>query len=747
MRLASLGAAIYTLSNEASTTLDTTTLDDEQQNEDKDKDKNKKILSPSALVRVYLLRLLMELVLEGIDHLVHAPNENDPLSASSTTTQHTSSMRKRDTMADMVLNRKNPNTNKNSPAFKARIFLDAFSETLTPMWFVCMLSGCTEDASASIAFRLLVLLLQNSATFESSFKQSGGFTSLSMSIPKFSTSPSIILPILSELFNVSLYRLPWLPVLDSAQLFTLFDVGEGNCNVSNSNNGLFGLLSECIGRNAQLSLKSGSPAEQEKAKMAKDGNEAILSLLLHAHEHVPEFKLFTLSEQCLKPLTLALFVCSDEQDMLNQGGGRRAWSESVGGMTDLSSRIDENYINRRGSTGGESGNGGRKASTTRSISDGDTIIPHRKGSTASVNVNENANASNSQRSLFVGPAGVGLLSLLNTIIINSITSHRHSSKLLHSLLLYFPAHATEDQVHNFYSVILEMLGNLVKEVASSEASTALSRPIVFCNLVGATAVLVDNMLSGMFVVDGVLGILKVATEVQGLVNGTKCNRSMGVDAQQVVSMMGLKFAQVCSIGALRLCLSGWGPNLENVTDVIIKNLGLMLMKVHGSGSNDNKEEGGGGDGGLGGVGRKLFGGGKQTHNDTSDGLTLSDTYVAESLTNIGLGSFVESVVKMNVDNSDRMFVTCLLSELHVLFLDDDKKTKEQAATVCVSLLRQRGEMMRGLLILEGSSELQPAIDCMNGAFDLLLGDESVGGSSASAQKANRRGERVSERAL
>ena len=131
-----------------------------------------KLLSPSALVRVYLLRLLMELVLEGIDQLLLAPaSTSDGVLGGAD-----KRVRKRDNIAEMLKQtRSGSNNNSNSGGTKnsssaavdkARVFLDAFSGTLTPTWFACMLEGCTEDASASITFRLLVLLLQNNSMFE-----------------------------------------------------------------------------------------------------------------------------------------------------------------------------------------------------------------------------------------------------------------------------------------------------------------------------------------------------------------------------------------------------------------------------------------------------------------------------------------------------------------------------------------------------------------------------------------------------
>jgi hypothetical protein len=170
-----------------------------------------KVLQGAALVRVYLLRLLLELVLEGVDHLVQIrPDSSSSASASaagSSTSPRASSGLSAFTSLFQSKRALSPPPNSaatpsSSPPRKgskaknsanadsdstsaARAFLDVFATTLTPTWFACILESCREEASASIAFRLLILLLQYSPNFASKFILSSSFETFTLSIPKY----------------------------------------------------------------------------------------------------------------------------------------------------------------------------------------------------------------------------------------------------------------------------------------------------------------------------------------------------------------------------------------------------------------------------------------------------------------------------------------------------------------------------------------------------------------------------------
>jgi hypothetical protein len=104
-----------------------------------------------------------------------------------------------------------------------QLFLSAFSSILTPTWFACVLEGCRDETSASAALHLLIIMLQSSPSFAKAFAEVGGFAPLVLSIPKYSTSPSIKLSLLSQLLHAPILHLPSFGALDSEQLCSIFD--------------------------------------------------------------------------------------------------------------------------------------------------------------------------------------------------------------------------------------------------------------------------------------------------------------------------------------------------------------------------------------------------------------------------------------------------------------------------------------------------------------------------------------------
>jgi hypothetical protein len=113
-------------------------------------------LTMGSAVRVYLLRLLEELIVDRLS------------TASGLLLQYP------------LRNKSNPSnihdiSNKESPIKQTQTFLTAFTAILTPVWFASLLERCRDECSASAAFRLLIIMIQNSPTFTTLFYQIGGF--------------------------------------------------------------------------------------------------------------------------------------------------------------------------------------------------------------------------------------------------------------------------------------------------------------------------------------------------------------------------------------------------------------------------------------------------------------------------------------------------------------------------------------------------------------------------------------------
>jgi len=153
-------------------------------------------------------------------------------------------------------------------------------------------------------------------------------------------------------------------------------------------------------------------------------------------------------------------VCSDEQDRQRQGGGRRVRSESGGGALDLSTIIEDDYLT-----------GNRKMSAARKISASDVVIPRRTTSLLSADGGEVLS--------FAGEQGAELLELLKVVIEDSIMNSRGSAKVVADLLMYFPAHATQEQVHDFYCVVLGIVDKCLGDNVLKSGGT-----VAYVNAVG-----------------------------------------------------------------------------------------------------------------------------------------------------------------------------------------------------------------------------------------------------------------------
>jgi hypothetical protein len=97
---------------------------------------------------------------------------------------------------------------------QAQNFLTAFASVFTPAWFAALLEGCHEEASVSAVLRLMMLMFQSSPAFAARFEKQGGFAPLVLSVPKFSTCPSVAISLLSQLLHVSILAF-WFLMLDS----------------------------------------------------------------------------------------------------------------------------------------------------------------------------------------------------------------------------------------------------------------------------------------------------------------------------------------------------------------------------------------------------------------------------------------------------------------------------------------------------------------------------------------------------
>ena len=666
-------------------------------------------LSPAGLVRLYLIRLLTELVLVGIDHLNNCENGERGTSSSGNSAgaghrKNFSALQLGDIFAFRSNNKRRLEEDAASNSGQeALAFIDFIASTLTPTWFACVLEGCDEEASASATFRLLTLLLQNSRHFATTFVASGGFSTFVISVPNFSASPCVLLPALAHLLRIPVYKLPYLPHLDPEQLIVLFDSisadAAADLKVASSDEvlcDLFSLLAECIGRNAQLASSlnlHGAQQDPELADAAKSGNFAVLRLLYHVqcstNPHYADFRRISRSQDFLEHLIQALFACADEQDKITHAkSGLRAHADSKEStFVNLSSKIEENYI-PSSVEGSQSDGISRKVSYDRKLS-----LDNTRFGRLDSGVNPDPRNEPDPGIRFAGAAGRDVLEFLERIILESLSVPLASS-VLQSAIVAFPAHATEDQVFLYYDIILQFLNGSVPTIAAS-----CEAPVVFDNLVECGATLLRNILEGLFTSEALHSALYYAVEILKISQSTKATRVLGVERQNRIISHAVMVAQVTSIAALRCCkIDRRDDALPRVMQIIVANIQILLMRIK----------------------------------------------VKEDRASQSKALFVDSLLNFDGAGSDRMFVTCLLAEQFDLLLDSKDPSSQCAASIVVALMKQRKPIvseMFGLgsnLVGDDGNALGITESFISSGFNLLLqasdGGDSSGGFFAWLEK-------------
>jgi hypothetical protein len=357
--------------------------------------KDARNMDSSSMVRVYLLRLLMELVTEGIDHLYANTTAPQVSKRQSATTQITSLFKSKSNSAA----KSGPGVNREAVAF-----ISVFATTLTPTWFACILEGSSEEASASTALRLLLMLMQSSEGFRAKFKVAGGFDTLISSTPKFSTCPALLLPLIGFMLQMPVRQIPTLPSLQGPQVVKLFDSlpFKPNVQIQGITDG-FGslcfLVSEIIGRNIQL-CSSNEPEKEDIKAAALECNNALLHVMKTVIEFDSEdgrydrFRRLACTDRYIEPIVQALFVAADIIDKHNTKGGRVEGHRKGSIGADITANIEDEYV--------PTGSVSRKVSFTRRISASSTMMNRRASSTISSGMlNIDANIGE----IFVGDGG------------------------------------------------------------------------------------------------------------------------------------------------------------------------------------------------------------------------------------------------------------------------------------------------------------------------------------------------------
>ena len=658
-------------------------------------------LMPGPVARVYLLRLIEELVVDGVNEIVASGTDkkgDGEGTSEPTIILHAgggASTNQTYLTTTLMRGKRRPGTDgSNSDDFifhpkhqQAQAFLNAFAGVLTPVWFACLLEGCHEEASASAVLRLMMLMLQSSPMFASSFEEAGGFAPLVLSIPKFSTCPSITMSMLSQLLHAPILHLPCFGVLDASQLCEVFDnesdttelvmidLGYGGLHhPSDPSCGIFALLAECLGRNIQL-----TPFNNELGRKARQANKAVLQLLSHRHRFSTAFQEFCRTPDFLEPLAQALCLVHDEKlQRMQQRQQGRAVSDIF--MPNLQQ-------------------GGVKKM-------------RRRGSLAEIPQNETATERFVGRpEEETGSSGIGMVQLLRLVVSHAVLTGPLAAPLVSALFRSFPIHASPEQVEAFHLVLIEHCKSVVED--------ALQRgdPIALANCIGVSSVLLDRLMAGFFTSEPVLETVNIIVSTLSclVTTGTYASRTLGNTEQNMLAADAAHLSRLTCLTALRRSrpMFPYDEGDEDlkaaVLDIVNENINSLLIVPSGGGNQGPRRQ-------------------SQMSVNSSfptppPGSRMYPLWQSDSLARCCPPTLQCTYPDLTVmEEPDKAFVVALMDEIHMLLVDQREDLRDTAVTIVVSLLQQRRGMMSELLIAEvPRGDRMETVDIMNrGGFGALL---------------------------
>ncbi|KAL7555059.1 hypothetical protein ACHAWF_018688 [Thalassiosira exigua] len=759
-------------------------------------------LAPGAVARVYLLRLLEELVVDGVNEIVtddaakaagsgrlpmgdaggadgHAEPGVEPHSGGGPGgTTHSGSRRHNRSSSSASSQRPNSGTGDQSTSSaaaaaaasasahnhpkhqEAQVFLSAFAGILTPVWFACILEGCREEASASAVLRLMILMIQNSRKFAAGFEDAGGFAPLVLSIPKFSTCPSIILSMLSHLLHAPILHLPCFASLDPKQLCDVFDAESDAADLvgaddarrdarnrggllssrggpSDPSCGIFALLAECLGRNIQL-----ASFDNDVGRRARETNEAVLRLLSHRHAFSPSFQDFCRTPDFLEPLAQALCLVHDEKlsKMANPAFGAESGPVSPGGgvldMDGDKGTVDDMPTPSRASLR----EGLPRSTSSDSMGEEEVAWPKsegggrasftRRGSLSGIKTS----ATPTER--FVGRAdedgegsGIGMVQLLHLVLSHAVLQGPLAAPLVSALFRSFPIHASPDQVEAFHLVLIEHCRSVVEDVLQR------GEPVAIANCIGVSSVLLDRLMAGFFTSEPVLEAVDIVmlTLNSLTASGTYASRTLANVDQNLLVADTAHIARLTCLTAIQRSrpMGAYDEGDDDLKLAVLTRVGECMRQLLLVPSNL-----------LGGHGTMRKQGGYPTPAPTSRFFPL---WQSASLSRCCPSSVSCTYPDLTaIDEPDRAFVVTLMADIHGMLLERRRDIREQAVVVVVSLLQRRRGIMSELLITDiprGDHRME-TVDLMNrGGFGALLVAheattiaENVGSGSRSSQR-------------
>jgi len=661
-------------------------------------------LSIGSVMRIYLLRLLEELVVNGIredyeiskllNDRVESFDQGDKNKFGKVTMDET--LKERQQSSQQI------------PQY--------FAHILSPAWFARVLESCRDEASAATTFRLLTILLQNSTEFAKNFEDSGGFAPLVMSIPKFSTSASITLAMLSQLLHAPLLHLPCFASMEADQLCAIFDTESDTEFLLNaylkriegresntSSTGIFALVAECISRNIQLSA-----ADNDLGLRAKKSNSAVFCLLIDRHKKSEIFQSFCRSQAFLEPLAQALCLVhnnrlmdSKMKDIFEISVQTQAGEKKV----EYSLDCDEGgafYDWPCENDMAHSSSGSRGDSSVSSNHETDTFVSGDRRQFLQTSLSWKPATER-----FVGKddadGAFRLVSLLKQTINHAVFKMPTATDLVAALFHAFPLHARADEVEAFHMVLIEQCHIIIEEAL-------LKGPILaIANCVGICSVFLQRLLMGFFTTEPILeSFYSILSVLHAVSKGdSKASQILREgDPEFIVRSSASHYARLFCIGVLKLTFSSNCATCDEMLQQrIIMGISnsMKFLLFAPTKSNLVKK-------------KKMY---SNPIPDTRQLQLWESTYMNPCLWSEGCK--IPEIAEILVP--DRAFIVSLLSLLHPVLKAENRLLREETLQLMKNILTERKGVASDLLIqdipLQGG--LSRTIDLLNGGgFGSLL---------------------------
>ena len=638
-------------------------------------------LLPGAVARIYLLRLIEELIVDGVNEIVASGSKGEG-GTEITLAPHAGGIANpnQSYFSIAMLDGKTVDGSVHPKHLQAQSFLSAFAGVFTPVWFAALLEGCNEEATASAVLRLMILMYQSSPSFAASFEEQGGFAPLNLSVPKFSTCSSVMISLLSQLLHVSILNLPCFPMLDANQLNIVFEeenhisemVSMTEASKSKKRDpscGIFALVAECIGRNIHL-----ASFNNELSRTALQTNMAILELLQSRHKLSPAFQAFCRSDEFVEPLSQTLCLLYEER------------SHRIPTSPDSPT---QDVARRQGSLA--------------DIPQGLTAMERFLG----------------QEEDDVMESASSMMLLLQMTISNAVMIGPVAPLMVNSLFTSFPLHASVEQVENFQLILVDLITSTVEDAIELGEATALATSI------GVLSVLVNRLMKGFFAseltletVKSCFALLKCLTSPISTASRNLSNIELSLITADVAHISRL--AAVTALKRSRPMYDADSGDLElqeKVIQMIAEHIVPLMVVPKASTSSRRGNTG--------------------IHQAPPTTSKLYPLWVSASLYRCVVDSSELSYPDLSeAEEPLRIFIVSLMVEVLFFLGDPRDEVRNAAVSIVVELLQQNRAIMSGILIkdIEQGDRVE-TIDVMNrGGFSALLVAhevaKSAGGTSS-----------------